>query len=164
MKSNEIIKSLREWTPSTLKDDIELLENLQKVVEEMKTKQSDFVREHLGGQKEISFGDIKLQRIDVFEKVADLDQINQKFVKTEKRLNTAVVNEYLKENKTLPEGVTEYKKYSRFCMKVIKPIESKEKGKFKVVEGSQKAIDNLKSLSKNIKTRGTDKAESNLPF
>jgi len=73
MKSNEIIKSLKEWTPSTLKDDIELLENLQTVVEEMKTKQSDFVREHLGGQKEISFGDIKLQRIDVYEKVADLD-------------------------------------------------------------------------------------------
>jgi len=164
MEIVEAINALKQYEPSIVLDDVEGLEALEKLVEKMKEKLQAKAKDLLNNKKKLVVNGVVITRVDVYEKVADLDAINQKFVKIEKKLNTAVVNEYLKENKTLPEGVTEYKKYSRFCMKVIKPIENKEKGKFKVVEGSQKAIENLKSLSKNIKTRGTDKAESNLPF
>lgn len=84
-----------------------IVEQLEKWVEEAKATLNMLAMRELGNEDKVEANGLVIRKVKRFRKIADLDSIDQKFVKVEKKLNTQAVNEYIKANKTVPEGVSE---------------------------------------------------------
>jgi len=117
----------------------------------MKEKLQAKAKDLLNNKKKLVVNGVSITRVDVYEKVADLNTIPEKYIKTERKLNVAVVNEYLKENKALPEGVAEVKKYTRIQVKKYVEPKPFKRIEVKVPEASKNFMDNFKKNAKKLK-------------
>jgi len=151
MEIVEAINALEQYEPSIVLDDVEGLEALEKLVEKMKEKLQAKAKDLLNNKKKLVVNGVSITRVDVYEKVADLNTIPEKYIKTERKLNVAVVNEYLKENKALPEGVAEVKKYTRIQVKKYVEPKPFERVDLAVPEASKNFMDNFKKNAKKLK-------------
>lgn len=132
---------------------------VEKLISKLRLQRQAYAKEILGGERTYENDNIKITKVEAFRKIADLEQIDQRFVKTQKSLNTQAVNEYYKENRQLPEGVTEV--YSSGYIKLtFKDKEKEEKKKedkiaeYKMREQAQQASkDFIKTFKANAKTR-----------
>jgi hypothetical protein len=126
---------------------IEALNALERIVEGLKGLQSEKATGLLQGSSQLEINGIKIARVEVYSKTCDnLDKIDSKFVKVEKKLNIATVNEYLKEHRELPSGIYERKTSERIS---VKPI--KEKKEFIKVVASSEALE-FKNRFKSLVT------------
>lgn len=118
---SEILVSLEAYasTVSVTDEDTDFIKNLEDTVKQLRMVYNAKLNESLeknGG--EYSTDKYRFKRTDVMQKTFDPNiEPDERFIKTEKKVNTAIVNEYYKKNKELPLGITEIFKYSKVTRK-----------------------------------------------
>lgn len=125
------------------------LADVESMVQDIRKYQLECAKLLLGSKDELIKDGMKISKIRVFSKVADLDSVAKGFVKTERKLNIQAVNDYLKENRTLPDGVSEVQTSERISVREA----PKPKEKPIRLEKNQEALDFKAKFNKLSKAK-----------
>lgn len=88
-------------------------------------------------------GKYEFTKKEVYRKTYDkVDKPDERFLKTEEKLNTKVIDEYVKEHGELPDRVFEVKSYDRVYKKDLEKKKANEQKRREFLESQKPKIDN----------------------